>query len=105
MQQISSSASAFVSVHCPVQPPRSIIYTLLFIWSEIDINFRSSHHVSSVVSIDECSPNIEEQWHLCKNAAWMQMCEKVAAFYIVTMGKLGKVNEWIEMDVKMITNF
>ena len=33
------------------------------------------------------------------------MCEKVAAFYIVTMGKLGKVNEWIEMDVKMITNF
>ena len=47
---------------CPLSSLRSIIiYTLLFIWSEIDINFRSSHHVSSVVSIDECSPNIEEQ--------------------------------------------
>ena len=48
---------------CPLSSLRSIIYTLflLFIWSEIDINFRSSHHVSSVVSIDACSPNIEEQ--------------------------------------------
>ena len=86
-------------------------HSLLFIWWEI---FTFDHFMWAVLPfrLRRNVPQIERNKTTLNsavtsffvNAAWMQMCEKVPAFYNVT-GESWKMNEWIEMDVKMITNF